>query len=69
MYEIILQAYGWDEGFALLTRMGANIRSFPKGGSQTPKDVAIGEAACGLAIDMYGLAQIAHHIGNVGTRC
>jgi ABC-type Fe3+ transport system substrate-binding protein len=59
MYEIILQAYGWDEGFALLTRMGANIRSFPKGGSQTPKDVAIGEAACGLAIDMYGLAQIA----------
>lgn len=59
MYEIMLQAYGWEEGLGLITRLGANVRSFPKGGSQTPKDVAIGEAACGLAIDIYGLSQIA----------
>jgi len=59
MYEIMLQAYGWDQGLNLMTRIGANTRSFPKGGSQTPKDVAIGEAACGLAIDIYGFSQIA----------
>ncbi len=59
MYEIILQAYGWEEGLAVLTEMGANVRSFPKSSSQTPKDVAIGEAAVGLAIDIYALAQMA----------
>lgn len=60
IYEIILQAYGWEEGLALLTRLGANIRTFPRSSSQPIKDVARGEIACALAIDIYGLAEIAH---------
>jgi len=58
MYEIILQAYGWPQGFDLIRRMGANIRAFPKASSRTPKDTALGEVACGLAIDIYALTQI-----------
>ncbi|MFQ6099184.1 MAG: ABC transporter substrate-binding protein, partial [Armatimonadota bacterium] len=60
MYEIILQAYGWDEGVSVITRMGANVRAFPKASSAIPKDVALGQVAAGLAIDIYGLTQIAH---------
>jgi len=59
MYEIILQAYGWERGFDVLHRMGANIRSFPDSSSQTSKDVALGEVAAGISIDIYALAQIA----------
>lgn len=59
MYEIILQAYGWDKGFEVIHRLGANIRAFPNSSSQTPKDVALGEAAVGMAIDQYALAQVA----------
>lgn len=58
MYEIILQAYGWEKGFEIIRGMGANIRSFPKSSSQTPKDTALGEVAAGLAIDIYALTQI-----------
>jgi ABC-type Fe3+ transport system substrate-binding protein len=60
MYEIILQAYGWDEGMSVITRMGANVRAFPKSSSAIPKDVALGQVAAGLAIDIYALAQIAY---------
>jgi ABC-type Fe3+ transport system substrate-binding protein len=59
LYETILQAYGWEKGWQILTLMGANIRSFSKGANQTPKDVAVGEVACGLAIDLYAWTQIA----------
>ncbi|MCS6859270.1 MAG: extracellular solute-binding protein [Abditibacteriales bacterium] len=59
MYEIILQAYGWDKGWEIIKRMGANIRNFPRGGGQTSKDVALGETAVGLSIDLYALTQIA----------
>jgi ABC-type Fe3+ transport system substrate-binding protein len=59
MYEIILQAYGWDKGWDIIKRMGANIRNFPRGGGQTAKDVALGETAVGLSIDLYALTQIA----------
>jgi ABC-type Fe3+ transport system substrate-binding protein len=59
LYEVILQAYGWEKGWQVLTLMSANIRSFSKGANQTPKDVAVGEVACGLAIDLYAWTQIA----------
>jgi len=58
-YEIILQAYGWDQGWANVVRMGGNTRNFSRAGSDTPKDTALGEVACGLAIDVYAWRQIA----------
>jgi ABC-type Fe3+ transport system substrate-binding protein len=58
VYEIILQAYGWDKGWRIITGLGANVRNFTNAASQTPKDVAIGEVAYGLAIDFYAWAQV-----------
>lgn len=57
VYEIILQAYGWDQGWRIITAMAGNIRSFSRSGSDTPRDTALGETACGLAIDVYAWRQ------------
>lgn len=59
LYEIILQAYGWDEGWGHIVRIGANSRSFSRAASDVPKEIAIGEAACGMAIDYYALQTVA----------
>jgi ABC-type Fe3+ transport system substrate-binding protein len=58
VYEIILQAYGWEKGWRIITGLGANVRNFSSSASQTPKDVTIGEVAYGLAIDFYAWAQV-----------
>ena len=58
VYEIILQAYGWEKGWKIITGLAANVRGFTNSASQTPKDVAIGEVAYGLAIDFYAWAQV-----------
>lgn len=58
MYEIILQAYGWERGWQIITALGANVRGFSSAAAQTPKDVAIGEVAYGLAIDSYAWQQV-----------
>ncbi len=53
MYEIILQAYGWDEGWRILTLMAAN--SIIYGGSSDVRDAVIrGDIAVGITIDFYG---------------
>ena len=57
-YEIMLQAYGWEKGWEILTLTGGNIRAFTKGSNQAPKDVAVGEVAFGLVIDLYAWNQI-----------
>lgn len=57
-YEIILQAYGWEEGLEIATLLGANVKSWPESSSAIPKSVAAGDIAYGLAIDFYAWAQI-----------
>jgi ABC-type Fe3+ transport system substrate-binding protein len=57
-YEIILQAYGWEKGWQVLTAMAANARGFTASAGQVPKDVTAGEVACGLCIDFYAGAQM-----------
>ena len=59
VYELILQAYGWERGWEVITTLGANVRHFGSGGAQAPRDVAVGEVAYGLSIDFYALAQVA----------
>lgn len=58
-YEIILQAYGWEKGWANIMRMSGNTRGFSRAASDVPKDTALGEVACGLAIDIYAKRQAA----------
>ena len=57
IYEIILQAYGWEKGWRAVTTMSANVRSFFSGSSEVPSSVAAGDTAYGIAIDSYALAQ------------
>ncbi len=58
MFEIILQAYGWQEGWKIVTGIAANVKSFAKGANEIPKMVAKGDMALGLSIDFYGWAQV-----------
>ena len=59
MYEIILQGYGWEKGFGLITKLGANVRGFSAGSNAIPKDVVSGQVIYGMAIDFYAYGQIA----------
>lgn len=53
MFEIILQAHGWREGWSLLTRKGANSRIYDR--SESVRDAAItGVIGVGTTIDFYG---------------
>jgi ABC-type Fe3+ transport system substrate-binding protein len=57
IYETILQAYGWDKGWAVLTEFSANTRNFLSSSAASAIEVGVGDAAYGVAIDMYGQAQ------------
>ncbi len=59
VYEIILQTLGWEKGFALLTKIGGNVRGFSAGANAIPTDVVAGQVIYGLAIDFYAYGQIA----------
>ena len=59
MYEIILQGYGWEKGWEIITKMAGNIRNYNKASSDTAKDGTLGEVAYALAVDFYALTQVA----------
>jgi ABC-type Fe3+ transport system substrate-binding protein len=52
-YEIILQAYGFEKGWDLITRICANVRGFGEAGGTVPREVGVGEIAAGMVIDQY----------------
>ncbi|MCE4619048.1 MAG: ABC transporter substrate-binding protein [Desulfurococcales archaeon] len=53
MYEIILQGYGWDQGWRVLTLMAANAKIYDSS-SGVRDAVILGEIAAGITIDFYG---------------
>lgn len=59
IYDIILQAYGWEKGWEIIIKMGANINAFVRSSGQIGKDLAAGETAYGLCIDTYAYSAIA----------
>jgi ABC-type Fe3+ transport system substrate-binding protein len=58
MYEIILQAYGWEKGWEVIFAMAGNTRNFSSSASSVAKNTSSGEVAVSLCIDSYALAQI-----------
>jgi ABC-type Fe3+ transport system substrate-binding protein len=53
IFQIILQIYGWEEGWDLLVRMGANSAIYDQSGNV--RDAVINkEIAIGTTIDFYG---------------
>jgi ABC-type Fe3+ transport system substrate-binding protein len=66
IYEIILQAYGWEKGWAVLMEMSGNVRNFLSSSAASAVEVGVGDAAYGVAIDTYGQAQAGYYgSGNV----
>ena len=57
IYEIILQSYGWNKGWATLMEMSGNTRNFLSSSASAAVEVGVGDAAYGVAIDVYGLGQ------------
>jgi ABC-type Fe3+ transport system substrate-binding protein len=64
--EIILQAYGWERGWEVLTSLAGNARSFADQSSQIPNDVSSGEAAVGPSIDFAAATKIESSEGKLG---
>jgi len=56
IYEIILQKFGWDQGWSILARLAANGRSYP-GSVEALTAVQSGETPIGIAIDFYGYSS------------
>ena len=66
IYEIILQSYGWEKGWAVLMEMSGNVRNFLSSSAASAVEVGVGDAAYGVAIDTYGQAQAGYYgAGNV----
>jgi ABC-type Fe3+ transport system substrate-binding protein len=66
IYEIILQSYGWEKGWGVLTEMSGNVRSFLSSAPASAVEVGLGDAAYGITIDIYGQAETAYYgTGNV----
>lgn len=59
IYEMLLQRYGWDDGWRIIYQLCSKVRQFDRLSSTTAKQAAIGNVAYSLAIDFYALTQIA----------
>lgn len=56
---VILGALGWEKGWALLTKIAANTRTFTHSSSDPVKAVVAGDAAAAMAIDFYAEPKVA----------
>jgi ABC-type Fe3+ transport system substrate-binding protein len=57
--EVILQAYGWERGWALLLNAGGNMATITERSFGAPEAVISGQSAIGVVIDFFGLSAIA----------
>ena len=57
--EVILQAYGWDKGWALLLNAGGNMATITERSFGAPEAVISGQSGIGVVIDFFGLSAIA----------
>jgi len=57
--EAILQAYGWEKGWALLLNMGGNMAAVTERSFGVPEGVNNGQYGIGIVIDCFGLSAIA----------
>ena len=53
IYQAILQAFGWEDGWSILTRMGANAGIYP-GSVATRAAVVSGEVGIAMTTSSYG---------------
>ncbi len=66
VYEIILQAEGWDKGFELLLRLGANTHSFIGDSGTLTRMVTNGEVAAAGNVDANAFIAVARDPDFIG---
>lgn len=60
MVEIVLQAYGWQRGWALWSEIAANARLVERGSTFVTDEIVAGRCAIGLSIDFFVNSAIAN---------
>jgi ABC-type Fe3+ transport system substrate-binding protein len=68
VYEIILQAQGWEAGFGQLLRMGANTHSFIRDSGTLTRTVTSGEVAAAGNLDANALSAVGRDPERIGYR-
>ena len=58
VYDVILQAYGYERGMAVLVRLGGNAREFYTQAGDVPRNCAQGFIAVGPCIEFYAFRQM-----------
>jgi ABC-type Fe3+ transport system substrate-binding protein len=58
VFESILQAYGWEEGWRVILGMASNVREFDRSTGAAAKSCTMGNVAYSLIVDFYGFIQI-----------
>jgi hypothetical protein len=58
VYEIVLQGQGWDKGFPLLLRLGANTHGFIRDSGTLTRTVSSGEVAAAGNLDANALTAV-----------
>jgi ABC-type Fe3+ transport system substrate-binding protein len=64
--EIILQGHGWEKGFRLLLRLGANTHGFIRDSGTLTRTVTNGEVAAAGNLDSNALSAVAHDPAGMG---
>jgi ABC-type Fe3+ transport system substrate-binding protein len=59
VFEMILQAYGFEEGYATIVQIAGNVSAFDVGGHSSAQSVGLGQSAYGLSIDIYAYEEVA----------
>jgi hypothetical protein len=66
VYEIILQGHGWDRGFPLLLRLGANTHSFIRDSGTLTRTVSNGQVAAAGNLDANALTAVGRDPERIG---
>jgi len=59
MIDIVLQAWGWERGWALWSEIAGNARPVGRGATFVSDEVTSGRSALGLTIDFFAASAIA----------
>jgi ABC-type Fe3+ transport system substrate-binding protein len=58
-YEMIINQYGWVDGWGVLARMFANADAIKDGGSNPAEETDLGNTAAGVVIDFFARNHVA----------
>nr|NLU60540.1 hypothetical protein [Pseudomonas sp. BIGb0427] len=60
LLDIVLQAYGWDQGWALWSELAGQSRLVSRGGTLVSDEVASGRSAVGVSIDFFVASAVSN---------